>query len=116
TNKMHEELLEALRTYPVKGMYLIGDVHGRPFRAAALTNLIRRAAGAAGLPSECKAHGLRKSSMRLFAESDATTKQIAAHGGHKSVAEIERYTARADQRKLSSAAVAKLTLRGKKRT
>ena len=108
---MHSELLTALRSYRAKGIYLIGDVHGRPIRAAALTNLIRRAADAAGLSSECKAHGLRKSLLRQLAEHGATTKEVAAVSGHKSLAEVERYTHAADQKKLSAAAMAKLTPR-----
>jgi enterobacteria phage integrase len=106
--EMRPELLTALRSYPAKGIYLIGDMHGRPFRAGALTNLIRRAAGAAGLSAECKAHGLRKSLMRQLAEGGATTKEVAAVSGHKSLAEVERYTRAADQKKLSAAAMAKL--------
>jgi integrase len=113
TLTMHSELLTALRSYPARGIYLIGDIHGRPFRAAALTNLIRRAARAAGLPPECKAHGLRKSLMRQLAEGGATTKEVAAVSGHKSLTEVERYTRAADQKKLSAAAMAKLTPKSK---
>jgi len=111
---IHPRLAEALKTYPPKGMYLIGDVHGRPFRAAALTSLIRRAAKAAGLPPECKAHGLRKALMRQLAEQGATVKELASVSGHKSLIEIARYTREADQRKLSAAAIAKLTAKGEK--
>ena len=46
--------------------------------------------------------------MRRLAELSATTKEIASVSGHKTLSEIERYVARADQRKLSAAAIAKL--------
>jgi len=39
------------------------------------------------------AHGLRKAALRRLAEAGSTTKQIAAVSGHRSLAEIERYTA-----------------------
>jgi hypothetical protein len=51
---------------------------------------------------------LRKAALRWLAEAESTTKQIAAVSGHKTLAEIERYTARADQAKLAKAAIAKL--------
>jgi hypothetical protein len=47
--------------------------------------------------------------MRRLAEHGASSKELAAVSGHKSLAEVERYTARADQQKLSTAAIAKLT-------
>jgi hypothetical protein len=43
-----------------------------------------------------------------LAEAGSTTKQIAAVSGHRSLSEIERYTARADQAGLAQAAIAKL--------
>ena len=63
---------------------------------------------AAGLPPHCTAHGLRKAGLRRAAEHGATTKEIAAMSGHRSLTEIERYTARADQARLAQAGVAKL--------
>lgn len=105
---LHPSLLAALRAYPAKGIYLIGDKYGRPIKAAALTNLINRAARAAGLPAECLPHGLRKAIMRRLAERGASSKELQSVSGHKTLAEVERYTAKADQRKLSNAAIGKL--------
>jgi hypothetical protein len=41
-------------------------------------------------------------------DNGSTTKEIAAVSGHRSLAEIERYTARADQAGLAQSAIAKL--------
>jgi enterobacteria phage integrase len=68
-----------------------------------------RAAAAAGLDRQCLPHGLRKACLRRLAEHGGSAKEIAAVSGHKSLGEVERYTAAADQRKLSTAAIAKLT-------
>jgi hypothetical protein len=46
--------------------------------------------------------------LRRLAESGSTTKQIAAVSGHRTLAEIQRYTERADQARLAQSAVAKL--------
>jgi integrase len=70
-----------------------------------LTLRIAKASAAAGLPPECKAHGLRKALLRLLAEAGRSAKQIAAVSGHKSLKEIERYTADADQARLAEEAM-----------
>jgi integrase len=104
---IHPALARALNAGPVVGMqYLITDARGRPLRK--LTQLIERAAQLAGLPPRCKPHGLRKAALRRLAEHSGTTKEIAAVSGHRSLSEIERYTSRADQRRLATAAIAKL--------
>jgi integrase len=105
---IHPELTAAMKAGPRKGMHLIGDPNGRPIGRPALTMLMKRAGQAAGLPPECVAHGLRKAQMRRLAEGGASAKQIASISGHKSLHEIERYTAAADQKQLSKAAMDKL--------
>jgi enterobacteria phage integrase len=61
----------------------------------------------AKLPARCKAHGLRKASARRLAEAGCSAKQIAAITGHKTLAEIERYTRQADQEILARQAMSK---------
>jgi site-specific recombinase XerD len=90
------ELAAALKAGPANGLHLMGGPDGRPITRSALTSLIKRAVAAAGLPPECKPHGLRKASLRRLAEAGATAKEIASISGHKSLREIERYTAAAD--------------------
>jgi hypothetical protein len=46
--------------------------------------------------------------MRRLAESGSSTKEIAAISGHRTLKEIERYTAAADQVRLSKGEMAKL--------
>jgi enterobacteria phage integrase len=108
---IHPELTAALKAGPANGLNLIGAISGRPITAHALTELMKRSTAAAGLPPHCLPHGLRKAQMRRLAESGATTKQIAAVSGHKTLHEVERYTAAADQRRLSRGAIAKLRTR-----
>jgi integrase len=104
---IHPALARALQAGPVVGMqHIITDARGKPLRA--LTDLIERAVKLAGLPPRCVAHGLRKAALRRLAESGGTTKEIAAVSGHRSLTEIERYTARADQAGLARSAIAKL--------
>jgi integrase len=105
---IHPSLAAAMKAGPAKGMNLIGDVNGRPMTTQGLYLMMKRAIKAACLPGECVCHGLRKAMTRRLAEAGASSKQIASVSGHKSLAEIERYTAAADQRRLSKAAMDKL--------
>jgi integrase len=101
---VHPALARALQAGPVVGMqHIITDARGRSLRG--LTALIEAAVKLAGLPPRCVAHGLRKAALRRLAEHGSTTKQIQAVSGHRTLSEIERYTARADQQRLAKAAI-----------
>lgn len=108
TIPIHPEWRRAINAGPSKGLSLIGDVKGRPIKRPMLTLIIQDAADKAGLPPECKAHGLRKALLRRLAEGGRTSKEIAAMSGHKSLKEIERYTDAANQKLLASAAMSNL--------
>jgi integrase len=110
---LHPALIAAIKAMPAKGVTLIGDANGRPIKRATLTLIMKKAVESAGLPTRCVAHGLRKAIMRRLAESGSSAKEIAAISGHRTLKEIERYTAAADQVRLSKGAMAKL--RGTKR-
>jgi integrase len=105
---LHPKLLRSIKACPASGLTLIGSPHGRPMTAKALSALVTRAAHAAGLPKKCVPHGRRKGAMRRLAECGSTSKEIAAMSGHRSLKEIERYTAAADQARLARSAVARL--------
>lgn len=56
----------------------------------------------------CASHGLRKACARRLAEAGCTIHQIKAITGHKTDAEVHRYTAKADQVRLAHSAFEKL--------
>lgn len=70
---------------------------GRTRSAKGLGTMIRESAMAAGLTNR-SAHGLRKSRAVALAEAGATTHQIVAWTGHKTLKEAERYTVAANRR------------------
>lgn len=106
---IHPEWRRAIEAVPAKGLSLIGDSRGRPIKRPMLTLRIRKAAEKAGLPPKCTAHGLRKALMRRLAESGKSSKQIAAVSGHRTLKEVERYTAAADQARLAEQALSNVT-------
>lgn len=100
---IHSELRKAMKAYPTKGLSLFGDERGKPVQRNSLTTFMRKAIADAGLDPRCVTHGLRKALSRRMAEGGASSKTIAAVTGHKTLKEIERYTAAAEQPKLAKA-------------
>jgi integrase len=96
-----DEIQRALTAFPARGLTLFGRMDGKPMTRAGLTDFIKEAAAAAGLPAKCVPHGLRKAGIRRLAEAGKSVNQIAAVSGHKSLREVQRYTAAADQRQLA---------------
>ncbi|HKG86383.1 MAG TPA: tyrosine-type recombinase/integrase, partial [Beijerinckiaceae bacterium] len=105
---MHHDLVAALRAWKRAHVAIITTAYGRPFSAHGLGNEVARCIGLAGLPERCVAHGLRKAAARRLAEAGCSAKEIAAITGHKTLKEVERYTAAADQKTLARAAMEKL--------
>jgi integrase len=106
--EMHPALVRAIEAGPTNGLTVIGSKVGRPILGTWLSDIIKRVVRLAGLPPRCVAHGLRRAGMRRLAEHGATTKEIAAVSGHKSLKEIEMYVERASRAKLSKRAIEKL--------
>jgi integrase len=109
------ELARAMKAMPAQTLSLFAGKRGGAMkRGDSLTTIMRKAIKAAGLPSRCTAHGLRKAIMRRMAEGGASSKQMAAVSGHKTLKEIERYTAAAEQPKLAKLAMKLSKPRGQK--
>jgi integrase len=105
---IHGALDKSLRAVPANGPYIVCDSFGKPIQRRTLTRIIRLAVKEAKLPASCVAHGLRKTMMRLLAENGATEKEMSAVSGHKSIAEVQRYTQSADQVGLARTALKRI--------
>ena len=77
---------------------------GAPFTAAGFGNWWRDRCDEAGL-QHCSFHGLRKAAATRLANAGCTAEQIKAITGHKSLAEVARYTKAADQQRLARQAL-----------
>lgn len=109
--RLHDDLLTILAAWPRGANAILYTAHGKAFSTKGLGNKMADAIEAAGLPDECVAHGLRKAAARRLAEALCTTHEIASITGHKSLAEIERYTRDAAKRGLNDSANSKLVSR-----
>ena len=105
---MHRDTIEALDAYDMLHIAIITTAYGKPFTVDGFSGWMRDAISEAGLPLDCKPHGLRKAAGRLLAEAGATAKMIMSILGHTTLAEAERYTEEADQAGLAEDAVIKL--------
>ncbi len=112
TIKIHPDLHAVLTELPNDNLTFLTTAFGKPFSAAGFGNWFRQACDSAGLQKR-SAHGLRKAAARRLAEVGCTTKQIAAITGHKTLSEVQRYTASADQERMAREAISKLIRRRK---
>ena len=94
---LHRDTVEALDAYDMQHIVIITTAYGKPFTVDGFSGWMRDAISEAGLPLDCKPHGLRKAAGRLLAEAGATAKMIMSVLGHTTLAEAERYTEEADQ-------------------
>jgi site-specific recombinase XerD len=102
--ELEAELAHVQRGQPA----FIVTQHGQPYSAAGFTNWFVEQAKRAGLVDRTP-HGLRKAGSRHLAEAGASTHQIGAITGHKSLSEIELYTRSAAQKVLAQGAMQAVT-------
>ena len=101
-------LSDALAALPRDHFCILTTEYGKPFSVDGYSGWMRDAMTSAGLPLECKPHGLRKTFGRMLADSGATAHEIMAAMGHLTLTEAERYTREADRRRGGRRAIVKL--------
>lgn len=106
---VHPDLAEVLADLPDDRPYL-ATAYGKARSPEGLGNSMRGWCDKAGL-HKCTAHGLRKACARRLAEAGATAHEIMSVTGHKTLAEVQRYTESAMREGLADAAHAKLMAR-----
>jgi enterobacteria phage integrase len=81
---------------------------GAAFTVAGFSDFFRDAITAAGLPMDCKPHGLRHLAGVRMAEAQCTDEEMMAVLGHRSATSLRIYTKGANQRRLAEGAIIKL--------
>jgi integrase len=110
----HRDLDAELARGETGHMSLLTKANGAAFSSDTLGHWFADAIDAAGLSDECVLHGLRKTAARALAEAGCTVHEIQAITGHKSLAEVERYTKAASQKAGATAAILKLEANAKR--
>ena len=105
---LHRDLKALIDSLPKDNLTFITSDKGKPLTPESFTNWFRRMVSAAGLPKGLSAHGLRKATCRRLAEAGCTAHEIMAISGHRTLAEVTRYTVAASRKQLAERAVASL--------
>ena len=106
---MHPDLKAILDATPTDHLLFLISGHGQAYASAnSFGNAMNRWAKEAGLAG-CPLHGLRKACARRLAEAGCSAPEIMAITGHKTLAEVERYVRAASQKRLSTAAIGKVS-------
>lgn len=104
----HPELKAAIEQIPRESVVMLTSANGRAWRGDAFSREFRKATAKAGLENRVF-HGLRKTAAVKLAEAGCTEREIRSITGHRTSAMVQHYTKGADQRRLASAAIEKLT-------
>jgi len=106
---IHPDLQAILDATPSSHLPFLTTGQGKPFgSAASFGNWFGKCCREAGLPKGTAAHGFRKAACRRLAEAGCSASEIMAISGHKSLSEVQRYCAAADQARMARAAQAKV--------
>ena len=103
----HWRLKRYLDEVPKHSLLFVVDANGRPLQETGFSKEFRAALDSAGL-SGLHFHGLRHSAGRALAEAGCSSHEIQSITGHRTLQMVEHYTKAARQKKLASAAIAKL--------
>jgi integrase len=109
------ELMAAINAMPrsvpngnTTSLTFIVTAYGKPRSKFGLGTDFAKWAREAGLPDHCRLHGLKKGGMRRGAEDQLTTHELMARSGHRTLAEVQRYTDAANKKRLADSGAAKL--------
>jgi len=102
---IHESLSHVLELANRNHATILATAYGKAFSVKGFGNMVSAAIRDAGLPPRCKPHGLRKAAARRLAEAGCSASEIMAITGHKTLAEVERYTRAAEQERLARQAI-----------
>ena len=114
---VHPALAASIAACPSSGLAIIAKDDGTHYSKESLGNAFREAVAAAGIPVSKKgsdnkgysAHGLRKASATIAAESGATESELNAMFGWSGHQMAQLYTKKADRKRLAARALAKWT-------
>jgi len=96
-----DELAACIAALPAGQMLFLQTEAGAAYTMNGFYNTFRDWCDEAGVPRGFSAHGLRKARARQLAEEGASSQQIMAWTGHRTLAEVERYTKAANRLRLA---------------
>jgi integrase len=108
---VHAALKAGLDTWPRIAATILTDARGRPWKPQDLSHALPVALVQIGLSNDMNVHGLRKLAAAELADAGCSVHEIAAITGHQSLSMVQLYTKSADQERLATAAIVRLSER-----
>lgn len=99
------ELQQSIEACRSKHLTFLVTYNGSSFDPASFGNWFRSMCDKAGLPKGCSAHGLRKAAARRMAEAQMTPHQIMSVTGHRTLSEVQKYSAAYSREDMAEAAI-----------
>jgi integrase len=106
---IHPDLAAELAHVPESCLTFLTTPAGVPYTPPGFYMRFRGWCEAAGIPPGLSPHGLRKATARRMAEAGASTHEIGAVLGDKTLAVVQVYTREADQDRLAEAGMARIS-------
>jgi integrase len=107
-----KQLQESIDETETGDLAFLTTTKGKPFSTgASFGNWFAKQCTAAGLPVECRAHGLRKAGATIAADEGATPHELMAMYGWSRLSMAEMYTREADKKRLARGASERLANR-----
>lgn len=113
---VHPLLKDHLNAWPRVALTILTDKKNRPWKPQGLSHAMPDALVRIGLPGDLNVHGLRKLAAAELADAGCSVHEIAAITGHRSLSMVQLYTRSADQERLATAAIVRLSQHQVKRT
>lgn len=102
---IYPALQRSIDATPARDLPFLTTERGAAFASAAsFGNWFRKKCQEAGVPDECRAHGLRKAGATIAAQNGATTRQLMSMYGWRTSAMADLYTRGVDQRAMAAEA------------
>jgi integrase len=105
---MSRRLRAALDAAARDHVVIITTEFGRPFTVDGFSGFMRDAINAAGLPLDCKPHGLRKTLGNELADAQVSTHGIQAALGHTTLEQAHNYTRESNRKRGGRRAIEQL--------
>lgn len=107
---VHPELRRELAAWKAEAttLTILANQFGRPWDPHTLSGALPRELQRLGLPKGLNVHGMRKMFAATLADQGASTHQIGAGTGHRTLSMVAHYTRSADQKRLNETAISLL--------
>jgi integrase len=110
TIPVHPVLKVAMDAWPRTQATILTNSDGNPWKPGTVTVALDRALPRLGFPVGHGIHGVRKLAAANLAEAGCTAHEIGAITGHVTLSMLELYTKSADQERMATAAIYRLTM------